>query len=86
MNIPVDPLRVYHRPSQNVPLSVLQVLHAAQVPSGVPDPYPADPTHPCPICMVHVPCSFLSSDAISIIYKVHTRAHTSAKTLAPTAP
>ena len=34
------------RPSRAVPLSVLQVLHAAQVPFGVPDPYPADPTHP----------------------------------------
>ena len=27
-------------------MSVLQVIHAAQVPAGVPDPYPADPTHP----------------------------------------
>ena len=27
-------------------MSVPQVIHAAQVPAGVPDPYPADPTHP----------------------------------------
>ena len=32
--------------SRDVGLSVPQVIHAAQVPAGVPDPYPADPTHP----------------------------------------
>ena len=45
MNIPSSGVAVLSR-SRNVPLSVPQVLHAAQVPFGVPDPYPADPTHP----------------------------------------
>ena len=45
MNIPSSGLAVLSR-SRDVGLSVLHVIHAAQVPFGVPDPYPADPTHP----------------------------------------
>ena len=45
MNIPSSGRAVLSR-SRDVPLSVLHVLRAAQVPFGVPDPYPADPTHP----------------------------------------
>ena len=45
MNIPSSGRAVLSR-SRTVPLSVPQVLHAAHVPFGVSDPYPADPTHP----------------------------------------
>ena len=45
INIPSSAPGVLSR-SQAVPLSLLQASLAAHSPAGVPDPYPADPTHP----------------------------------------